>query len=128
MFIIISVPSAGVQELVGVFSSSTSLNISWQPPPVDDQNGVIRAYNVSYGLNTQNRREYVNRSTSETEIELTSLEKFTEYVVVVSAYTIAAGPEENVTNRTDSDCELESYDIRIGHNYVSQQPLQGYTQ
>lgn len=66
---------------------------------------MIRAYNISYGLPTQSPSDYISRSTSANEIELTSLEKFTEYTVIVNAFTIAAGPEENVTVRTDSDCE-----------------------
>ena len=106
LFTIFSAPSAGVQGLSGVNSSSTSLSISWQPPPADDQNGVIRAYNVSYGLTTQSPSDYVNLSISETEIELTSLEKFTDYTVIVNAFTIAAGPVEAVTVQTDSDSEL----------------------
>ena len=106
-----SVPSAGVQELRGVNSSSTSLIISWQPPPRDDQNGIIRAYNISYGLTTQRRAEYMNLSTAELMIELTSLEKFTVYVVVVSPYTIDTGPEEDVMVQTDSDCEFH-YSLR----------------
>ena len=103
-----SAPSAGVQELRGVFSSSTSLNISWLPPPPDDQNGIIRAYNVSYGLTTQSRDEYVSVATNQSMIELTSLEIFTEYEVVVSPFTIAIGPEESVTVQTDSDRELRT--------------------
>lgn len=105
LFTIFSAPSSGVQGLSGVNSSSTSLSISWQAPPPDDQNGVIRGYNVSYGLTTQSPSDYINLSISETEIELTSLEKFTEYTVIVNAFTIAAGPVENVTVQTDSDSE-----------------------
>ena len=76
------------------------------PPPPDDQNGIIRAYNVSYALTTQSRDEYVSVSTTELMIELTSLEKFTVYEVIVSPYTIAIGPEESVTVQTDSDREF----------------------
>ena len=47
-------------------------------------------------------------------IELESLEKFTNYRVVVRPYTIGSGPEESVTVQTDSDCELE---IEAGINY-----------
>ena len=96
-----SVPSAGVQELNGVNFSSTSLSIlSWMPPPQDNQNGILRAYNISYGLTTQTHAEYVDVSTPELMIQLTSLKKFTVYEIVVSPYTIAIGPEESVTVRT----------------------------
>ena len=76
------------------------------PPPQDDQNGIIRAYDVSYGLTTQSRDEYVSVSIPEPMIVLTSLEKFTVYEVIVRPFTIAIGPEESVTVKTDSDREL----------------------
>ena len=100
-----TVPSAPVQSLSGVNSSSTSLTISWQPPPADDQNGIIRAYNVSYGL-PEETSSYTNESTPNEMIELTGLEKFTEYLVIVNAFTVGPGPSASVTVRTDSDREL----------------------
>ena len=100
------VPSAGVMGLEGINSSSTSLTITWQPPPSDDQNGIIQAYNISYGpTTTQDRSLYTNTSTSDVMIELTSLDKFTFYDVIVVPYTIGPGPEELVTVQTDSDCK-----------------------
>ena len=101
-----TVPSAGVQNLSGVNTSSTSLLISWDPPPFPDQNGIIRAYNISYGPTTDDSSLYNDTSTEEAMIELESLEKFTNYTVVVRPYTIGSGPEESVTVQTDSDCEL----------------------
>ena len=102
-----TVPSSGVQNLSGVNTSSTSLLISWEPPPFPDQNGIIRAYNISYGPATDDSSLYTVTSTEATRIELESLEKFTNYTVVVRPYTIGSGPEESVTVQTDSDCELE---------------------
>ena len=102
-----TVPSAGVVGLTGVNTSSTSLLISWGPPPPPEQNGIIRAYNISYGLTSQNNESmYTDRVTSQTMIELQSLEKFRLYTVVVRPYTIGAGPEASVQVQTDSDCEL----------------------
>ena len=91
---IVLAPSASVQQLNGVNSSSTSLSIAWMPPFQDDQNGIIRAYNVSYGLTKQSRAEYTSLSTTEPMMVLTSL-KFTVYEVIVRPYTIAFGPEES---------------------------------
>ena len=104
-----TVPSATVQSLSGVNSSSTSLTISWQPPPADDQNGIIRAYNVSYGLPAQEPSSYTTESTPNEMIELTGLEKFTEYLVIVNAFTVGPGPSASVTVRTDSDRELSRH-------------------
>ena len=41
-------PSAAPVNVTGMNTSSTSLRISWLPPPVEDQNGIIIAYNVTY--------------------------------------------------------------------------------
>ena len=101
-----TVPSAGVVDLTGVNTSSTSLLISWGPPPGPDRNGIIRAYNISYRLTSQDDSVYSDRVTNETMIELQSLEKFRRYTVVVRPYTIGAGPETSVIVRTDSDCKL----------------------
>ena len=101
-----TVPSAGVVGLTGVNTSSTSLLISWGPPPDPDRNGIIRAYNISYRLTSQDDSVYSDRVTNETMIELQSLEKFRQYTVVVRPYTIGAGPETSVIVLTDSDCKL----------------------
>jgi len=33
-----------------MFLNSTSLRITWEPPLLQDQNGVIRGYNISYNV------------------------------------------------------------------------------
>lgn len=99
-------PSATVQELSGVNSSSTSLIISWEPPPLDDRNGVIRGYNISYGISAEDPSTYSTMSTVNTRIELTGLAKFTQYSVTVIAFTTAPGPSASVEVMTDSDREL----------------------
>ena len=101
-----SAPNAAVTELDGVNTSSTSLSISWQPPPPLDQNGIIREYNVFYGLSTQDRSGYVNVSTAAQSKELVMLEKFRIYTVYVRAFTVGPGPEASVNVSTDSDCKL----------------------
>ena len=103
----LTAPSAAVQGLSGVNTSSTSLHISWEPPPSDDQNGVIRSYNISYGPGAGDVSTYTHTTAQNTSIELSGLEKFTEYSVTVRAFTIAVGPGSTVTVRTDTDSELE---------------------
>ena len=93
---------------MGVNTSSTSLRVSWQTPPFDDQNGDIVGYNVSYGLATQGRSLYIDQFTNVPMIELTSLNKFALYEVAVSAFTVAIGPEDTVQVMTDSDCKFPS--------------------
>ena len=96
------VPSASPENLTGMFSSATSLLISWFPPPEQDQNGVIMGYNISY-FEVDNSDIVTYTSTEETMINITGLMVYTEYNVSVAAYTsIGTGPFDSIIERTDS--------------------------
>ena len=86
-------------------TSSTSLRISWLPPPVDGQNGIITAYNITYV--TAGESEMMDSTLGSTQfIELTGLMKFRTYNISVAASTsIGIGPSETVTVTTDTDGE-----------------------
>ena len=84
-------------------TSSTSIFISWLPPPEQDQNGVITGYNVTYSIIgggvMVNTTSGIQRS-----IELTGLEKFTQYSISVAAFTsVGIGPSDSITVSTDTD-------------------------
>ena len=86
-------------------TSSTSLRISWLPPPVEDQNGIITAYNITYVTNGES--EIMNSTSGSAQfIELTGLLKFRTYNISVAASTrVGIGPSETVTVTTDTDGE-----------------------
>ena len=88
-------------------TSSTSLRISWLPPPVDGQNGIITAYNITYV--TAGESEMIDSTLGSTHvqfIELTELMKFRTYNISVAASTsVGIGPSETVTVTTDTDGE-----------------------
>ena len=87
-----------------MFLNSTSLRITWEPPLLQDQNGVIRGYNISY--NVSNSEEETDFFVSSTTIDLTGLQKFTFYDVSVQAFTVGSGPTVSTVVRTDSDGKL----------------------
>ena len=92
-------PSGIPLQLSGSNSSSTSLYITWSLPNVQDRNGIILGYNISY---TSGSIVY-NNSTTETFINITGLMIYTQYNVSVAAYTSAGtGPADYITVRTDS--------------------------
>ncbi|CAG5864127.1 unnamed protein product, partial [Menidia menidia] len=106
-------PSAPPQEIKCRTTSSTSLLVSWRPPPVESQNGDLVGYKVLYqvvgpsegaGDNTDLIEEPVVPPTEE-QVLLQRLEKWTQYRVTVSASTmIGSGPEsEALICRTDED-------------------------
>ena len=96
-------PSGPPQNLTGEFINSTSLLITWDPPLPNDQNGVIRGYNVSYNISAGGEESIFVRDTT---VELAGLQKFTFYNVSVQAFTVGSGPIDSTVVQTDSDCKF----------------------
>ena len=66
------------------------MTLAWQPPPDDQQNGVIRHYIVTV-MEDETGRNY-SVVASQTEHVVGDLHPFYTYFFAVSAVTIAAGP------------------------------------
>ncbi|XP_064521536.1 receptor-type tyrosine-protein phosphatase F isoform X11 [Pseudopipra pipra] len=103
-----STPSAPPQEVECVSTSSTTIRVSWVPPPAQSRNGVITQYSIAYQAvegddNTKHVVDGIGREHSSWEIK--DLEKWTEYKVWVRAHTdVGPGPESvPVLVRTDED-------------------------
>lgn len=96
-------PSAPPQNVFAVNGSSTSLKVSWTPPPTLDQNGRIRYYTVAYNRSSGSPSE---QNATSNNVTLSGLEKFDEYTVTVRAVTVADGPPSSpITVSTDQDSE-----------------------
>ena len=96
-------PDRPPQNVMGTNTSSTSLLITWQEPPLEFQNGDITSYIISYNISGNNALPMEN-STSSTTIELVGLEIFTFYEIRVSAVTVEEGPlSAAIEVQTDSD-------------------------
>ena len=95
-------PSEPPQNINGTFINSTSIQVSWTPPPISSHNGIIRHYIIRYSeVNDDSSVQTMN--TSDRSIEIGGLGKFTEYEVNVSAVTVREGPFNSIVVRTDSD-------------------------
>ena len=85
------VPSGPVVNPAINVTSSTSLLLSWEPPELEDQNGVILGYVVNVtavetGLNFELR-------STQTTLAVDSLRPFTTYICRIAARTIVGvGP------------------------------------
>lgn len=44
----LTVPSLAPEDLRCAALTSTSLQVSWQPPPINHQNGLLQGYKVSF--------------------------------------------------------------------------------
>ena len=105
-------PSNVPQSLTVVALSPTSLNVSWQPVPAIDRNGIITQYTVefdpvqTFGGQLTNVSMVVNAS--ESYVILERLQEYVEYDVRVRASTVAGdGPDSpTVQERTLEDGEI----------------------
>lgn len=89
-------------------TGSTTVRVSWVPPPADSRNGVITQYSVAYeAVDGEDRRRHVVNGISRehSSWDLVGLEKWTEYRVWVRAHTdVGPGPDSSpVLVRTNED-------------------------
>ena len=71
--------------------SSESVQVSWQPPPLEDRNGLISGYLVRVlGINT--RDNYLLPLVNDSSVVVESLHPFYAYRFSVAAQTVAIGP------------------------------------
>ncbi|XP_028856335.1 receptor-type tyrosine-protein phosphatase S isoform X7 [Denticeps clupeoides] len=102
-------PSAPPQDIKCSSSSSTTLLVSWRPPPAESQNGDLAGYIVRYQVvGAEPGAELMEESDispTTGQLVLQRLEKWTQYTVSVAAFTaIGPGPmSEPLMCRTDED-------------------------
>nr|XP_023670687.1 protein sidekick-1 isoform X1 [Paramormyrops kingsleyae]XP_023670688.1 protein sidekick-1 isoform X1 [Paramormyrops kingsleyae] len=88
-------PSLAPQNIQINALSSTQLEVVWEPPPVETQNGNIQGYKIYYWeKDNQNETEKVKvLFVPETAMRLKNLTSYTSYVVRLSAFNAAGdGP------------------------------------
>ena len=83
-------PNASPQNLSHTAVNSTSVDLSWSPPPTEDHNGIIRHYIVRVVV--ENTEEMFTLSTTHQQITIESLHPYYIYNFSVSAVTVAPGP------------------------------------
>ena len=92
-----SVPSSPPQTPRGNAMSSTGITLSWDPPPVDEQNGIITRYMISITeLETGRSFSLFSPTTS---VNVTSLHPYYTYNCTIAAVTIVGdGPYTTTIN------------------------------
>ncbi|KAI6660977.1 hypothetical protein LOD99_13700 [Oopsacas minuta] len=100
------VPSTGPRNFTLSTLNSTALQASWSPPLISDRNGVITTYYITVTVASQEvymTERNIQVSESVSSVELSGLEEYTRYGVVLTAATsVGKGPEINATARTDA--------------------------
>lgn len=98
LFFLYSAPSSSPQNISIIALGPTSLFISWSPPSLDTQNGIITEYRVNITeLETGNVISLISFNTL---ISVQFLHPYYTYVCIVSAVTIAEGPPSDVVTIT----------------------------
>ena len=86
----LAAPSSPPTNIAVANASSDSFLLSWDSPPVEDVNGVIRHYMTRVTEVETGRTFYV--TTNVTVLELNGLHPFYTYISAVAAQTVALGP------------------------------------
>ena len=69
---------------------SSTIFLSWSPPPIDQQNGIIRHYAIS--LTERETGSILNYTATNTNTTLSRLHPHYHYQIEISAVTISEGP------------------------------------
>lgn len=86
-------PSASPSNISAVDLSSRQARLTWDPPPLEDRNGIIRHYQVN--LRDLNNRRNFTLISEQPQYELTFLQPHHQYKVLVAAVTVAVGPSSD---------------------------------
>uniref|UniRef100_T1IIC3 Down syndrome cell adhesion molecule n=1 Tax=Strigamia maritima TaxID=126957 RepID=T1IIC3_STRMM len=113
-------PSEPPQSVQCTTSTSQSIHVTWSPPPVNSQNGIIRGYKLLYTASDDDiTKDYNLQQTAviqpaTTKANLHSLEKYTNYSIQVLGFTrmgdgVASAP---VYCRTNEDVPGPPADVK----------------
>ena len=103
-----SVPSAPPRNLSVIFVNSTTMTLSWDPPPSDQINGYIRHY-IIVVTERETASEFQEQS-NYTQVTLQSLHPYYTYSCRVTAVTTGSGPYTgNLTIQLPEDGKITNF-------------------
>ena len=120
---ILIVPSSPVRNLTTSTEglNATSIFVSWEVPILNDLNGILVNYSISYfgiEIDTDLRVIYLSNPNGNTTYTIIKLQEYTTYSISIAAYTeVGKGPDAVITQRTNQDGEY-SYKYFIGLYFI----------
>ncbi len=100
----LAAPDSSPEELRSVEMTSRSAVLTWDPPPYEDQNGVIVSYLISVTVNETGGTFML--STNDTSLSITGLRPYRTYICTIAASTsVGVGPYTSVIVETLEDGE-----------------------
>ena len=102
----IAAPSAAPSGFTITVKSSTTITASWQLPPANAQNGIIKGFKLFYkkkGSSGSQTMMLINDKAVRTA-DVSGLSKYTEYEFQVLAFTsVGDGPKSTVKSETTKE-------------------------
>ena len=95
-----TVPSGSPRNVTVSVRNSRSISLSWDPPKLPEQNGILRQYIVTVSSGSTFTRMV---SSSHTFLTIGGLRPFTNYTCSVQAVTVGSGPSSMVQIATPED-------------------------
>ena len=108
LFLQKSAPSSAPLNFGADWITSTAVELSWQPPPLEEQNGLIQSYTVTVFEINSNTTKEVHQNFTHNAISISGLHPYYNYIVSVAAYTVGLGPFASITLQTEQDGEVSS--------------------
>lgn len=120
------VPSGTPRDFAVVSITSTSAVLSWNPPSVDEQNGIITGYVINVTLLATGESYLLSSNTTTLLVDI--LRPFRKYLCIVAAETgIGAGPfGTQIEVQTPQDGETKLITLAECHNFSTVSILMYY--
>ena len=95
------------QNFEAVPESSTSVTMTWTPPAIENQNGIITGYVIN--ITAMNTQETFQLLVTNNTLYIDTLAPFTTYVCIIAAHTsVGLGPYSTAlivtTHEDGTDC------------------------
>ena len=109
IFLTITAPTRHPSNSTGYSLNSTHIYLVWDPPPLEESNGVIREYHINV---TERETGTLLQYTTEPDILtliIGPLHPFYTYNCIIAAYTVDVGPTTEITVVTEEDGRLQKF-------------------
>jgi len=104
---VLSVPSAAPQMVEAIAVNTSSVRVTWRPPPERQRNGLIVRYRVMYASEWARQQDHssdpprdatnITMTASDRSCVITGLATWTVYRIWVSAFTrVGEGPHSDM--------------------------------
>ena len=115
-----AVPTSAPVHLQGRAMNSTAIQVQWEPPPLADQNGVIRSYIVN--ISVAETGSSFQQTSETTALYISNLHPFYTYTLSVAAVTIGQGPYGLVLTVQMPEDGMDSSLILLFASVISRYP------